>query len=531
MANIIGTEGSDTKTGGVGADNIIGLGGDDKLSGGFHKDQISGGDGNDTLAGGFQDDIVLGDAGNDSVAGAGNDAVSVEIRSGGATAVTTVQLGAGNDAVYLNTAGGSVDGKFSVDGGADTDLAWINRGNATASLSFTLSANATLVNGGVTLKNIERVHIESGSGADSLTGGALADHFDGGSGSDTLKGLDGHDELIGWIGDDSLDGGAGNDVLWATGGIGDTDRDILMGGTGDDQLHINWGDHASGGIDTDRVFLDIGDSSVGVNFVFSTAVTQVNANTSFDTAESIEFTGSMATDVVAAGAGGDKLDGHFGDDTLRGGSGNDELRDGDGNGSDVFAGGGGIDTLKVEFVSDLSVKLDLADGARDAGMAQGLTVSSIEVVHGSDRDDDIRGGSVGERPHGGAGGDLLDGRGGNDTLEGGGGADQLSGGAGSDLFRLAGDAVGSGDLITDFTRGTDEIAIGREGFGLTPGAALNLVTGTEPVATGSAAQFVFETDTGRLWFDGDGAGNEFDAVLVATLTNVATLDGGDFIFG
>jgi Ca2+-binding RTX toxin-like protein len=267
--------------------------------------------------------------------------------------------------------------------------------------------------------------------------------------------------------------------------------------------------------------------------------------------ESLELNGTWGADTVTAGALADQLDGRAGNDQLRGGGGNDLLLDGDGNdvllgdagdddfvrtdadadGGDRFDGGAGVDTLFFDIVSGLSVKVDLADSTLNGGLARGLTLSGIERVVGSDLDDDIRGSTGADTFWGGKGDDRLEGRAGDDNLVGGGGGDVLIGGAGRDHFIFGADATGSGDLITDFTRGQDKLGIDRAAFGMDADDVLSLVVGTAPAASGSGPQFLFETGSGRLWFDADGAGTGHEAVLMATLTGVTTLSGSDFALG
>lgn len=171
--------------------------------------------------------------------------------------------------------------------------------------------------------------------------------------------------------------------------------------------------------------------------------------------------------------------------------------------------------------------LDLQNSARNGGVASGLSLSGIENVIGRNSDDTIYGDSSVNVLKGGLGDDKLDGRSGNDKLEGGGHGDTLTGGSGADQFIYAsGEAIGSGDLITDFKRGEDKLVIDKDVFGF---SKLALYSGNDLKATGSAAQFFFEKDNGRLWYDADGTGNEADGVLVATLHNVTSLSTSDFL--
>ena len=154
-------------------------------------------------------------------------------------------------------------------------------------------------------------------------------------------------------------------------------------------------------------------------------------------------------------------------------------------------------------------------------------VGGIENVSGRDNDDTILGSSAANVLKGGLGDDKLDGRSGNDKLEGGGEGDLLTGGTGADQFIYAtAEAIGSGDQITDFKRGEDKLVVSKAVFGF---SKLALYSGNDLKATGSAPQFFFEKDNGRLWYDADGTGNEADGVLVATLSKVTSLSTSDFI--
>ena len=187
-------------------------------------------------------------------------------------------------------------------------------------------------------------------------------------------------------------------------------------------------------------------------------------------------------------------------------------------GTDCFDGGLGVDTLTFNIVSDQSVIIDLENNAHNGGVATGMTLVSIENVEGRYTDDTILGNSASNVLQGGAG---------DDKLEGGGHGDTLTGGLGADQFIYASEAaIGSGDLITDFKRGEDKLVIDKDMFGF---SNLALFSGTELKATGSAPQFFFESDTGRLWYDADGTGNEADGVLVATLSTVTALSTSDFL--
>lgn len=198
------------------------------------------------------------------------------------------------------------------------------------------------------------------------------------------------------------------------------------------------------------------------------------------------------------------------------------------------------------------------------------------IVTGGGGADVLTGGAAADTISGGAGTDALVGNGGADSLSGGDGNDSLTGnagndtligGAGTDYFAFTANTDGT-DVITDFTAGTDRIAIanaiinpagtadallsangtvfaagdyeaGRNGVAnLVTGDTLKVVelqtsqTSTQimtGLATGgvtNAVVVVFNSTTGRgeIWYDTDwqdvGA-----RVQLATLDNVTTLTG------
>ncbi len=74
-------------------------------------------------------------------------------------------------------------------------------------------------------------YLEGDSGRNMLVGGDGNDRLFGRGGNDDMSGLAGDDYLFGGIGNDKLDGGDGNDTV-----IGGPDVNAITGGTGDDVL-------------------------------------------------------------------------------------------------------------------------------------------------------------------------------------------------------------------------------------------------------------------------------------------------------
>lgn len=131
-----------------------------------------------------------------------------------------------------------------------------------------------------------------------------------------------------------------------------------------------------------------------------------------------------------------------------------------------------------------------------------------------------------------AGADTLSGSGGNDLLRGGSGNDRLTGGSGSDKFRFDSVPTSNIDTITDFSTVYDTIQLENLIF--------NKFTTTGTLATGNfrasitgdaldANDFVlYETDTGKLFYDADGSGAGAK-VQIATLVGLPALTSADFL--
>lgn len=125
--------------------------------------------------------------------------------------------------------------------------------------------------------------------------------------------------------------------------------------------------------------------------------------------------------------------------------------------------------------------------------------------------------------------DVIHGGGGDDRMAGLGGADALTGGAGKDRFVYLDPAEG-GDTITDFVSGEDKIEVSAAGFGggLVVGGAVTLIASSDPVASSAGGAFLYDTDTGDLFWDRDGSGADA-RVLIATLTGAPAIGASDIV--
>lgn len=251
-----------------------------------------------------------------------------------------------------------------------------------------------------------------GSGAnDQYFGTPQADLIRGNGGQDQLRGAAGNDTIHGGEGPDSLYGDQGHDTIY--GNAGD---DVVRGGRGEDTLHGGNGiDMLAGDRDNDFLFGDAGD------------------------------------DILLGGPG---------DDTIQGGPGADFINGGEGD----------FDLVSYRDSPDgVQVSLDHARlVVGRGGTAEGDILVGVEMVVGSNRDDDLdaaENGSV-DGLFGEDGDDTLSGGGLEpDLLDGGNGDDHLlafeeggimNGGAGNDLFEFYGSKFRGGE-IEDFTTGEDKI--------------------------------------------------------------------------
>ncbi|HEX2738942.1 MAG TPA: PQQ-dependent sugar dehydrogenase [Rubrobacter sp.] len=170
-----------------------------------------------------------------------------------------------------------------------------------------------------------------------------------------------------------------------------------------------------------------------------TATYTATACTMIGTSAADTLTGTSGDDVICGDRGSDIIKGGGGNDILRGEGGADKLYGEDGD--DTFDGGLGTDT--ANFSSSLAaITASLTDNTATGEDSDTLT--DIENLVGSSKDDTLIGSDGDNTINGGGLGDSLTGMGGADTLNGGGGPDSvnsqdgvngndsLNGGAGTD---------------------------------------------------------------------------------------------------
>ena len=405
--------------------------------------------------------------------------------------------------------------------------------------------------------------LDGGAGLDSLIGGAGDDSLIGGAGADRLQGDDGDDLLYGFLdnsgedaglidGADTLDGGAGSDTL-----RGNRGNDSLSGGDGDDNLRGDAGnDTIDGGLGYDRVSIRFDELPRATGVTFSAALIGTIPELLFGdgrggqdllkSIEAVNLTGTAYADTLTGSAGNDYFRGEGGDDVLRGESGFDVV---------IF------DDAPGAVQADLSLQRALGAEGSDSlvgfeglsGSAFGDTlkgnsgVNSLEGMAGNDTlsgvggDDELFGGNGNDLLDGGAGNDVLVGElgqdrllgsSGKDQLWGGGGADTLTGGIGNDGFYFSDgpEAGGVFDRITDFMVGEDHIYLYSPAYaGLGPDGTLASEAFTIGAAASTADQrLIFNDQTGRLYYDADGNGEQAQLLLASIAVTGEALSAGDF---
>ncbi len=332
--------------------------------------------------------------------------------------------------------------------------------------------------------------------------------FVGTPNQDTVIGTSGDNTLRGGAGNDYIIGGDGNDTLYGDGGV-----NTLQGGFGDDIYYITQTRE-----DTILEFAHQGNDEVRTTFSVYALQDHLERLTFIDDADHGAGVGNSLDNVITGALGVDALFGRAGNDVLRGGTG----------AANTLYGQAGDDRIIVEAVGDTVIE-DFGEGTDtvETALASFVLRDNVEdlIYTGSGSFTGI-GAAENNAITGGANADFLSGLDGADTLTGGSDSDLLLGGAGSDSFRYNGGETGL-DRILDFASGQDRIALALSGFTRT--ATVDLVQGSSPVAAGANSAFLYDSTTGILSYDADGAGGAA-AVQLAQLNAGLTLTTGDFVF-
>lgn len=175
----------------------------------------------------------------------------------------------------------------------------------------------------------------------------------------------------------------------------------------------------------------------------------------------------------------------------------------------------------------------LASTSDVAGLL-GVILAGNDRITGSTKADTLVGLGGADTLNGNSGADSLDGGTGSDKLDGGRGNDTLKGGSGADSFLFTTALGANVDKIKDYGS-TDSIGlshtifagIGTAGNPITA-SAFKAVSAMVGAVLDNDDRIIYETSTGNLYYDADGALGG-TAVKFAVLTGApATVDATDF---
>ncbi len=450
-----GAKMDDTLSGGSGNDLLRGMGGNDQIDASYGSDRAYGGAGDDQISGGYGSDLLDGGEGNDELR------ISVD------------------------------DEADQIDGGGGQDLlSFYSSFYGNVEMSGNLATSATISEDGAliaTIQGIERLSIYTGAGDDILLGGT------------------GDDNIRASTGSDRVNSGAGNDYVSLTAESAGLDKINLGGGT--DTLAVS-APLSAGGVDYT---------------VRANAVLKVDGvvRSKVASAEVISFSLGGGDDHVTGGKGSDYISGWTGADVLIGKGGDDRFALRGDLDFDRVDGGNGRDNLSYTALTDTAVTGQFKGGVYQIkyGATKVVEATAVETITitGSSGDDLLKGGGDWDQFYGGAGNDTLYGGGDFDMLYGGEGNDDLYGGAGADRFFFT--TPDSVDTVHDFNGDKLHVTYYRFGFNSSSDEIV-LISSHNPKTPVSAdgPVFLYDTDTGALSIDMDGAGGD-DAVHFLNVLN------------
>ena len=311
-----------------------------------------------------------------------------------------------------------------------------------------------------------------------------------------------------------------------------------------------------GGIDTIAYNASVGgtiDLRDGQASVLGTPVNIVSsAGSVLDTVKNIWIAYGTVIENAVGGSGNDDITGNAAANILNGGG-----------GADTMLGGAGNDTYVVDNAGDKVYETTTIGGAVNSGgsdtvrssvtytlgnFVEKLTLTGLAAINGSGNAlanalvgngaaNILRGANGNDVLVGGAGADTLYGGAHNDLLRGGAGSDVLFGGAGSDIFRfdtaLSTSTVKNVDWIRDFDPAQDTIQLEnsiftRFGTGTTgPISPALFRANTTGLAQDGNDYLIYETDTGKLFYDANGSAAG-GSVQIALLQANLALSSADY---
>ncbi len=377
--------------------------------------------------------------------------------------------------------------------------------------------------------------------------------------------------LTGNVGDNELFGGTANDTILSGGG-----QDTMSGGAGNDFYHTEGDDLLveDDGAGLDTIILNGTATSAFVmaanieNITVNVAVSRVTGNSGSNTINASGQTGAMTID---GGGGTDTLNGTSGDttfvtdggDIINDAGGIDTVQSsvsftlatglenlvltgssftGTGNsgansitghgGNNTLNGAGGTDALAGGGGNDLYIT-DGGDTLTEASNAGTDTVQS-SVTHTllTNFENLVLSGSAAINGTGNSASNAITGNGTTNSLNGLLGNDTLTGGLGNDAF-IFNTTLGTTnvDRITDFTAPNDTILLENAVFTALATGTLKstaFVRNTSGNAVDGSDRIIYETDTGKIFYDADGLGGQAKVQFATVGTNI-TLTNADFV--
>lgn len=467
----------------------------------------------------------------------------------------------GNDTLYGNggddwmVGGAGIDSYF---GGEGRNGVSFLDGTATegVSIDFTKTTGNILNDG--------HGNVETATGFDMAEGTNFADRFISNPQAGIFYGHGGDDTMTGGYYSDTFDGGAGVDVFY-----GGRSNDAI---SFEDVFGAGHGVVVDFSAQTGPQILNDGFGNAETAMGMEDVLGSVRADNLTGGAGLNRFWGYGSDDTLEGGAGNDSLYGGDGDDRVYGGTGDDALYDSLGNGrlyggagDDAVEGDKGKDTMDGGAGTDVLGFWDIdktGHGARvdlnrlhgnilDDGYGNIETATGFENLDGSDKkdtftgntktnllwgergDDRLNGGGGADGLYGGYDSDKLYGGLGNDTVMGGFGSDTVTGGDGADIFVFHETfGITEFDHAVDYQAGVDRIILNSAGTVIGSATLLpaGFLSGAGISAARTASQIViYDTTSGRLYFDQDGSGPE-NGYLVAVFDNHAKLTYDMFSF-
>jgi serralysin len=386
--------------------------------------------------------------------------------------------GSGNDVLIGNAAGNTLNGRGGSDrmeGGAGNDAYYVDAADTVIEAAgggfdaiFTDASYSLAAGLEIEWLTARTVY---GTGAINLTGNELANYVLGNQGANILNGGGGADVLVGYGGNDTYILNAASDFIVEAAGAGFDAAYTATSYTLGAGMSVEW---------------------LAANAVYGTGAMNLTGN-EFDNT----LLGNSGANILSGGGGADAMVGYGGDDIYYVDNLGDAIVDNEGGFDAVYTG--------VNYILTVSAQIEWL---------------STEAVYGTTAIN-LTGNDFGNYVLGNNGANVLD---------GGAGADVIAGYGGADTFTFT-TALGAGnsDSIVDFAAGIDKIGLDDAIFGALGGlGALNAAA----FATGAGAadgsdRIIYNSATGQLFYDADGAGGVAQ-VQFATLNAGLALTASDF---